>query len=204
MRGLHGPGLQLRRNWATLAGKGHQIVGAEGGDFGFEGVIGGGLLLDGVCQAFALGVAQGVGHETAARPFGIAAAGEKAQCFQLVEFRTNHIAREGLAVRGQGALPGLEECLAMEAAGAGLDALPAEEGEAIGIDLGAEDGGEDAEFAPSEQLERSGQRLLPGGLPGGVEATPHPVCAEAEEHRAGLMMGLVEGGMLGAVAATYF
>ncbi len=88
----------------------------------------------------------------------------------------------------------------MIAAGACLNGLPAEEGEAVGVDLGTQNGGEHAKLAPGERFELILERV-PRCLPGTVERVPHPIRAEAEKDVSDLMVGQVICGMVGATAA---
>lgn len=68
-----------------------------GGGFGFEPGGGGGPVLHGGDEVLPLRVAEGVGHEAAARAAGVAAAGEEAQGLQPVQIPPDHVAAEGLA-----------------------------------------------------------------------------------------------------------
>lgn len=77
-----------------------------GGGFGFEGGVVGGPFLDGGDEVASLGVAEGVGGVAAAGAGGVAAAGEEAQGLQLVQGVADHVAREGLAMGGEGGAPG--------------------------------------------------------------------------------------------------
>lgn len=90
--------------------------------------------------------------------------------------------------------------LGVVAAGAGLDALPAEKGEVVFVDLGAEQRGDDAELPPGEGLViRMGVDARQ--VPGVQDGVPHPVMPHAEEDLAGPGVLLVDQQILMPVSA---